>query len=77
MTITLDQIVEEIAELPEDVSAELVERILIRRHGGINSDIEKAWETEISRRISEIKEGRVKGIPLEEIFARAEKLLAR
>ena len=77
MTITLDQIVEEIAELPEDVSAELVERILIRRHGGINPDIEKAWETEFSRRISEIKEGRVKGIPLEEIFARAEKLLAR
>jgi len=77
MTITLDQIVEEVAELPEDVSAELVERILIRRHGGIDSSIEKSWETEISRRISEIKEGRINGIPLEETFAHAGKLLAR
>ena len=65
MTITRDQIVEEIAELPVDVSAELVERILIRRHGGLTLTSRKRGRLKFLR-ISEIKEGRVKGIPLDE-----------
>lgn len=71
MALTLDQIVEETAQLPPDVAAELVERILVRRHGGIESNIESAWKIETRRRIEEIVSGRIEGIPLEEAFARA------
>ena len=71
MTITLDQIVEEVSLLPDDVSAEVIERILIRRHGGFDQGVEEAWKSEISSRLQEIHSGQVEGIPLEESLSRA------
>lgn len=75
MTLTLDQVVEEIAQLPADVAAELVERILIRRHGGMEPSVEAAWKVETRRRLEEITHGQVEGISLEESLARAAKAL--
>jgi len=74
MPMTLDQIVEETSHLPADVVAELVDRILLARHGGIDPDVEAAWKTETDRRIKEIEEGKVEGIPLEESLARIRKI---
>ncbi|MEI6278735.1 MAG: addiction module protein [Verrucomicrobiae bacterium] len=74
MAITLDEIVEETAHLPEDVAAELVERILVKRHGGIEQEVEAAWKAETSRRVAEITSGHVVGIPLEESLARASRV---
>lgn len=74
MPMTLDQIVEETSHLPADVVAELVDRILLARHGGIDPDVEAAWKTEIDRRVKEIEEGKVEGIPLEESLARIRKI---
>ena len=74
MPMTLDQIVEETSQLPADVVAELVDRILLARHGGIEPAIEAAWKTEIGRRIAEIEEGKVQGIPVEESLARIRKI---
>lgn len=72
--MTLDQIVEETRQLPSDVVAELVDRILLARHGGIDPNIESAWKTEVGQRIKEIEDGKVEGIPLEESLARARKI---
>jgi hypothetical protein len=77
MAITLDAIVEETAQLPEDVVAELVERILVRCHGGVESDVEAAWKVETRRRITEITQGKVEGVPLEESLTRAARALGR
>lgn len=74
MPMTLDQIVEETRQLPSDVVAELVDRILLARHGGIEPEIEAAWKTEVGRRIKEIEDGKVEGIPLEESLARIRKI---
>ena len=74
MPMTLDEIVDETRQLPPDVVAELVDRILLARHGGIEPDVEVAWRTEIHRRIDEIKSGKVQGIPVEESLARARKI---
>jgi putative addiction module component (TIGR02574 family) len=71
MPITLDQIVEETRELPSEVVAELVDRIMIARHGGIEPPVAAAWQTDIDRRIREIEAGTVKGIPVEQSLARA------
>jgi hypothetical protein len=60
--MTLDQIVEETRQLPPDVVAELVDRILLTRHGGTERDAGAAWKTEIGRRLREIEEGKVQGI---------------
>ncbi|NLH73922.1 MAG: addiction module protein [Verrucomicrobia bacterium] len=72
--MTLEQIVEETRHLPADVVAELVDRILLERHGGIDSDVEAAWKTEIDRRIEEIEAGKVQGIPVDESLARIRKI---
>ncbi len=72
--MTLDQIVEETRQLPTDVVAELVDRILLERHGGIEPEIESAWKTEIGRRIEELETGKVQGIPVEESLARIRKI---
>ncbi len=74
MPISLDEIVEETREMPGEVVAELIDRIMAARHGGIEPSIATAWKTEIDRRIAEIESGKVKGIPLEESLARARKI---
>ena len=74
MPMTLEQIVEETRQLPSDVVAELVDRILLARHGGIEPEIEAAWKTEVGRRLAEIEAGKVEGIPLEESLARIRKI---
>lgn len=74
MPISLDQIVEETREMPAEVVAELVDRIMMARHGGVEPSVEAAWKTEIDRRISEIETGKVNGVPLEESLARARKI---
>lgn len=74
MSMTLDEIVEETRQLPPDVVAELVDRIMLARHGGMESDVEAAWKTEIHRRIDEIKSGKVQAVPVEESLARARKI---
>jgi putative addiction module component (TIGR02574 family) len=77
MPITLDEIVEETRQLPSDIVVELVDRIMLARHGGIEAEVESAWKTEIQRRIEDIKSGKVQGISVEESLARARKILRR
>jgi hypothetical protein len=74
MQMTLDEIVEQTRDLPNDVVAELVDRIQLARHGGVNPSVVGAWKTETDRRIAEIESGQVKGVPLEESLARARKI---
>ena len=75
MAITLDQIVEETREMPGEVVAELVDRIMIARHGGVEDSVDSAWKAEIHRRIEELESGKVTGVPLEESLARARKIV--
>ena len=74
MPITLDQIVEETREMPGEVVAELIDRIMFARHGQPEPSVAVAWKSETDRRISEIESGKVKGVPLEESLARARKI---
>jgi putative addiction module component (TIGR02574 family) len=72
--MTLDQIVQETRELPPETVAELVDRIMVARHGEIEPSIAAAWKSETDRRIAEIDAGKAKGVPLEESLARARKI---
>ena len=74
MPITLDQIVEETRQLPADVVAKLVDRILVARHGGIEPEVEAAWKTEIDRRVAQIEAGTAQGIPVEDSLAGIRKI---
>ena len=73
MPMTLDQLVDETRDLPQDVRAELVERILLAAHGGIAPRVDDAWKRETRRRIADIQSGRARGIPLDDALAEARK----
>ncbi|MGH7951795.1 MAG: addiction module protein [Limisphaerales bacterium] len=77
MPITLDEIVEETRELPGEVVAELIDRIMLARHGDIEPSIAAEWKTETDRRIAEIESGKVKGVSPKEVSARIQKILKR
>jgi len=66
--------VEETRQLPADVVAKLVDRILMARHGGIEPEVEAVWKTEIQRRVTEIEAGKAQGIPVEDSLARIRNL---
>jgi putative addiction module component (TIGR02574 family) len=72
--ISLDQIVEETREMPAEVVAQLIDRIMVARHGGVAPGVAAAWKTETERRVADIEAGKVKGVPLEESLARARKI---
>jgi Putative addiction module component len=69
MPMTLDQIVEETCEMPGEVVAELIDRIMAARHGGVEPSVAAAWKSETDRRITEIESGKVKGVTPEETAA--------
>ena len=73
MPISLDQIVEATRELPAETVAELIDRIMVARHGGIEPSVAEEWKNVTDRRIAEIESGNVQGVPLEESLARARK----
>ena len=77
MPLTLDEIVEETRELPGEVVAELIDRILVARHGGVDASVASAWKAETNRRIAEIESGKVKGVSPAENAARIQKILQR
>jgi hypothetical protein len=77
MPLTLDQIVEEAQQWPGDVVSDLVDRLLLAKHGGIDPATDAAWRSEAHRRLAELESGAVQGVPLEDSLAKARALLGR
>lgn len=75
--MTVEEIVEETSQWPADAVADLVDRIMLAKHGGVAPEIDAAWRDEVRRRIDEIEKGRVQPIPLEETLAKARAILGR
>ncbi len=76
MPLTLEQIVEEARHWPPEKVGELVDRLTEELHPS-GPDNEKAWKQEARRRLAEIENGTVQGIPAEEVFARVRKIIGR
>ena len=65
MTLTLDQIVDETRQLAPEARAELVERIILAGHGGIEPKLDEAWKQVSRQRIAEIRSGKTQGVPVD------------
>jgi putative addiction module component (TIGR02574 family) len=74
--ITLDQILEETRHWPPEKVGELVGRLTEDLHAA-DPETDAAWKIEIARRLEEIQTGKVQGIPAEEVFAKAKRILGR
>jgi hypothetical protein len=77
MPVSIEQIVEETREMPGEVVAELIDRILAARRGDIEPSVAESRKAETDRRLAEIESVRVKGVPLEESLARSRKVAGR
>ena len=77
MSMPLEDVAREAIELPRHQRLSLA-RLLIDLDGpGSDADVEAAWDVEIQARVRAVQEGRVEGIPYEEVLARVDRRLAR
>ena len=77
MRMSIEQIVDEVQEWPEEDIAELVSRIYRVMYGDISLAVEAASQAEIHRRIADLESGRVQGILLEETLTKARAIVDR
>ena len=63
--------------MPQDVVAELVDRILLAMHGGQDAKQAGAWSATVQRRIGEIERGEVELIPGEVTAAKIRRIVGR
>jgi len=69
MSDLLNKMRNEAFSLPVDDRAKLAHELIISLDEGIDSDVNNAWEAEISRRVKEIKDGTAKGRSAEEVLS--------
>jgi hypothetical protein len=77
MGMTLEQIVQETSQWPADVVAELLDRITLAKHGGINAEREAAWAEVSLRRSAELDSGKEVLVSGHEVSARIRKIVGR
>ena len=64
-----DQLKDQLSRLPIKTRAELAHFLIESLDGETDDDWEAAWEVELDRRMAEIENGTVVGIPADEVFA--------
>ncbi len=72
MTAQTMDIMERAEMLPIDLKLELVDRLLDSISPS-QKDIDELWKIEVERRVEEVRSGKVKTIPGEQVFAEIEK----
>jgi putative addiction module component (TIGR02574 family) len=77
MSMPLEAVAREAIELPSHQRLSLARLLIELDDPGSAADVEAAWEAEIDARVRAVKEGRVEGIPYEEVLARVDRRLAR
>lgn len=66
-----EQVLEQVLSLPRDEQEHLVEQILLNLAAPSPEEYERIWAEEAMRRYQELKSGKVKGIPLEDVLRNA------
>lgn len=75
MPITLDAIVEETRQWPDDLVADLIDRIVIAKHGGIDAQHAEAWGKVAQARLTEAERDPSVLASGEEVSARIRKIV--
>jgi len=73
--MTLDQFVKESRQLPREQLVELVDRLTFELNEEPYPSHDAAWAEVVQRRLDEIRTGKVKAVPGEEVMAKARKLV--
>jgi putative addiction module component (TIGR02574 family) len=67
MAANLEEITKEVVELPRHHRLALVRLLLDLDQPGTSDEIDSAWEDEIRARVKAVDEGRVAGIPYDQV----------
>jgi putative addiction module component (TIGR02574 family) len=70
MTTAMRQLMHDALELSVQERAKLAHILISSIDGSDGSGVSSAWDIELNKRVREIREGKVKGIPAEEVFAK-------
>jgi len=71
MSKKLEEAMAILSELGLDERGQLAAKILLSLEEPSEEEVEKLWIAEADRRLQEYREGKVRGIPAEEVFQRA------
>ena len=74
---TLGRVRSEALDLPESERAELAQNLVASLDGPPEADVDKAWDTEILRRLAEIDSGTAKLIDRQEFSRRMRDRMSR
>lgn len=69
MSLLLQEVVSKSHNLSPQERAKLAHELIVSLDVVKDKELEKSWDAEIERRIKEIKRGKAKGRPAEEILA--------
>jgi putative addiction module component (TIGR02574 family) len=73
--MTAEEIIAEALNLPREAQEDVVRQLLLKIDPGEENlspdEWEKAWVAECERRLADLRSGKVKAVPGEEVFARA------
>ena len=73
--LTLDQIATEAMQLPASSRSELAEKVVESLDFSEDDDVQRAWTTEAVRRRDEVRSGRVKTVPGEQVLDQVRRML--
>jgi putative addiction module component (TIGR02574 family) len=71
MTVQTSELIEMAEMLPVDEKAMLVDRLLDSMYPR-REEIDELWQIEAERRVEEVRSGKVKTIPSDQVFAEIE-----
>ncbi len=72
MTTKTEELLSMVESLPIDIKTQLIEKLLNSLHPSYK-EIDELWAKEAEKRVNEIKTGKVKTIPGEEVFREIQK----
>ena len=75
MSIPIEQIAEAALALPSDARVLLADRLVESLDPLTDQDVRGAWAAESVRRLDDIRSGKIKTIPAEEVFSRIRSIL--
>ena len=76
MAVKTNDLISMVESLPVDIKTKLVEKILDSLHP-TQKEIDALWAKEAEKRAKELKTGKVKAIPGEEVFREVKKRFPR
>ena len=77
MSMPLEDVAREAIALPRHQRLSLARLLIELDDPGSDADVDAAWDDEIQARLQAVKEGRVEGVPYEEVLARVDRRLSR